>query len=235
MTNVSKTPGKIAVRGFLFQAAVEALRDDGWLVEKAQGLGKGSVRRITRDGKSALCSIRTTQDQWIAFPRNETDDGWSTLADVEYVVAASVDDRDAPRAARIHLFDADEVRKRFDRTYAARLAAGHTIPVGRGVWLGLYIPEGVEEPPSCVGGGIGNKYPPIAVIPFTDVQAPSANGFENEAADDALQLADRPAERPAERPAAPAAAAPLTIPEAKRRLAEAFGVSPENVKITIEA
>ncbi|RZT42279.1 hypothetical protein [Cupriavidus agavae] len=186
----------------------EALRKDGWLVEKARGLGKGSVRRITRGGKSKLCSIRITQDQLIAFPRNEMDNGWSKLADVDMVVVASGDDPASPRAARIHLFDANEVRDRFDRTYAARIAAGHSIPVGRGVWLGLYTPDGAHEPPSCVGGGIGNKYPPIAVIPFADLQAPTANGFDDEGGDDALQLVDGHAERPAEQPAVP-----LTISE----------------------
>ncbi|WP_066736660.1 hypothetical protein [Cupriavidus sp. D384] len=231
MTNVSKGPEKTAIRGFLRQAAVEALRKDGWKVEKARGLGKGSVRRITRDGTSKLCSIRTTQDQAIAFPRNENDDGWSTLADVDMVVAASVDDVEQPRAAVIHLFDAKVVRERFDRTYAARMAADHTIPVGRGVWLPLYKSD--DDTPTHVAGGLGLDYPAIAVIPFATMQADAANGDEDEGNDEGQPLAERPAVQPDAPAAAPAA--PLTIPEAKRRLAEAFGVSPENVKITIEA
>lgn len=234
MTNVSKEPEKISIRGFLFQAAVEALQANGWKVEKARGLGKGSVRRITRHGESKLCSIRTTQDQAIAFPRNENDDGWSTLADVDMVVAASVDKVEQPTAAVIHLFDADMVRKRFDSTYAARMAAGHSIPVGRGVWLPLYKRD--DETPSFAFGGIGSEFPPISIVPFSKLDPAAVSDAAEESDVSEGSRAEQEAPARLTTPAlAVSPAAPLTIPEAKRRLAEAFGVSPENVKITIEA
>src|SRR5689334_2352976 len=91
MTNVSATPEKLATRGRLFQVAVEALEQDGWKVERIARSGKSSVRRITKGKIAKTASIRTSQDTWIAFPRNPTDDGWATLADVDYVVAATVD------------------------------------------------------------------------------------------------------------------------------------------------
>ena len=108
------------------------------------------------------------------------------------------------------------MRDRFNRAYAARLKAGHTIPLGRGVWVSLYLPE-AQNPPTYVGAGAGLKFPAFATVPLSlgDIQ-PSE--------DDAAE-ADELAE-PAE--------APLTIAEAKRRLAIAFGVDQSNIKITVE-
>lgn len=234
MANNYKTPGKLTMRSILFNHAIETLRKEGWTVEKARGLGKGSVRRITRDGQSKLVSIRTTQDRWIAFPRDERNKRWGTLDDVDMVVAASVDNMQEPRNARIHLFDAEAVRERYNRAYAARLAAGHTVPHGYGLWIGLYTKD-EPDPVSHVGGGLGNEYPAIATIPLQRDLAPSDNSQDGEGPDDEdydVAVATVPA---AAAPDAEPAAAPLTIAEAKRRLALAFGVTPENVKITIEA
>ena len=91
MTNVSIIPEKMAIRYELFRIAVEALEKQGWKVERIARSGKSSVRRITKGKTTKTVSIRTTQDKWIAFPRNRKDDAWATLADVDYVVAASVD------------------------------------------------------------------------------------------------------------------------------------------------
>jgi hypothetical protein len=106
----------------------------------------------------------------------------------------------------------DEMRDRFNRAYAARKRAGHTIPIGRGVWVSLYIPEG-NDPVSHVGAGAGLKTPPIATMPLVDDTRPAIetaayveNDFE-----------------------------PLSIPEAKRRLAITLGVKPENIKIMVDA
>jgi hypothetical protein len=43
-------------------------------------------------------SIRTTQNQWIAFPRRLDNKGWGTLSDVDVVLAVSVDDVEQPKA-----------------------------------------------------------------------------------------------------------------------------------------
>lgn len=215
MTNVSQSPKKLSIRRQLRDAAEKALRENGWRVSKPTGTGKSSVRSIERDGASKLVSIRTTQDQWIAFPRRLDDSGWGTLPDVDAVVAASVNDIDNPEHALVHFFDGDEIRGRFQRAYEARKAAGYRQPPGRGVWIALYEPE-QADPPTKVGAGMGLKHPPIAKIPL-----------------------DHPGggDVPPDPPAAESHAEPephLTIPEAKRRLAASFGVAPENVKITIE-
>ena len=54
------------------------------------GGGITHVRRITKNGASKLAAIRTSQDTWIAFMRNKDNTKWTTLADVDVVVVASV-------------------------------------------------------------------------------------------------------------------------------------------------
>lgn len=202
------------MKSALFGAAISALQKDGWKVERVAGSGKSSVRRITKGKESKVVSIRTTQDRSIAFPRIEGDKNWRTLDEVDAVVAASVDDKKNPRFANIHLLPGDEMRDRFNRTYDARLKAGHTIPVGRGVWLSLYANESFN-PVHHVGAGAGNKYPPFAKVPLDAATLISA---DNEVDEDE-----------------PKADEGLTIAEAKRRLGITFGVDPSNIKIIVEA
>jgi len=217
MTNVSATSEKVAIRGKLFQAALKALKDEGWTVERIAGSGKASVRRITKGKLAKVVSIRTTQDQWIAFPRTPDDNAWATLQDVDCVVASSVDDYDNPQFAQVHKIPGDEMRRRFDKAYAARKKANHVVPVGRGVWLSLYEKE-ANEPVSYVGGGIGLAYPAIARVPLSDM---SGDSTSQATADD---LGDDGATE-----------APLTIAEAKRRLALSLGVNESDIKITISS
>lgn len=217
MTNVFTTPEKVSIRTRLFQVAEEALEKEGWKVERIARSGKASVRRITKGKIQKTVSIRTTQDTWIAFPRNPADDAWATLADVDYVVASSVDNRDNPQFARVHLIEGDEMRARFDRAYAARKKAGYTMPIGRGIWLSLYDKE-ADNPVTLVGAGAGLDHPAIATVPLTGLEADSAM---EEA--DTLPAEDVQSE------------APLTIAEAKRRLALSLGVSEADIKITISS
>lgn len=214
MTNVFGSPEKATMKTQLFEAGVKALEGAGYKVERVQGSGKSSVRRILKGKESKVVSIRTTQDTWIAFPRTEHDKGWRTLDEVDLVVAVSVDDPHNPKFAKVHMLDGDEMRDRFNRAYAARKRAGHTIPIGRGVWLSLYIPEG-NDPVSHVGAGAGLKTPPIATIPLMSDALPSAKIGTEAGVENYFE--------------------PLSISEAKRRLATTLGVKPENIKITVDA
>lgn len=211
MTNIWATPEKGQLRRRLFEVGVQALSGHGWRVERVQGAGKSSVRRISRDGESKLVSIRTTQDTWIAFPRDASDKKWVTLSDVDAVVAVSVDNRNEPRFAMAHFVDGDEMRARFDRAYRARKEAKHDIPVGRGMWVSLYLPE-AKDPVNRVGAGAGLDHPPIARVPLIE------------------QAYSEPKETPVQ-----GRGDRLTIAEAKQRLALTLGVRPEAIKITIEA
>lgn len=213
MTNVYGTPEKVTMKTALFNAAISALEKDGWKVERVAGSGKSSVRRITKGKESKVVSIRTTQDRSIAFPRIEGDKSWRTLDEVDAVVAASVDDKENPHFGNIHLLPGDEMRDRFNRTYEARLKAGHTIPVGRGVWLSLYANEALS-PVHHVGAGAGIKYPPFAKVPLDAAALISA---DNEVDEEDVKADEG-----------------LTIAEAKRGLAITFGVDPSNIKIIVE-
>src|SRR5262245_17201931 len=59
MTNIFNSPKKHERKKRLFQIGVEVLEAQGWTVAKEKGLGKSSVRRISKAGDSKLVSIRT--------------------------------------------------------------------------------------------------------------------------------------------------------------------------------
>lgn len=216
MTNVYATPEKVSMKTLLFRTAVQALESSGYKVERVPGSGKSSVRRITKGKESKVISIRTSQDTWIAFPRMENDMSWRTLDEVDAVVPVSVDDKHDPKIARVHLVPGDEMRDRFNRAYKARKDAGHSIPVGRGIWISLYNKE-ANDPVSHVGAGAGLKFPPIAEVPI-EFGAAIADDSDNN--DEVSAMKER--------------APPMTIAEAKRLLSISLGVEPANIKIIVE-
>ena len=222
MTNVSGTSIKMWIRRRLRQIGIESLEKEGWKVTTddiyplPSGSRRGtSVRRITKSGESKLVTIRTSQDRWIAFPRTKDDTEWGTLRDVNVVVAVAVDDPANPRFAQVHMIDAKEMQDRFDRAYAARRAADHTIPLKRGVWLSLYEEEGTS-PVQRVGAGAGIANPAIAVVPLGEPDTPVAPTKQPNWASDVDEQS-------------------LTIAQAKTKLARTFGVDPSSIKITVEA
>jgi hypothetical protein len=219
MTNVRTTARKVATRADLFQIAIGTLEEKGWTVDRIARSGKSSVRRITKGKVEKTVSIRTSQDTWIAFPRNSTDDEWVTLADVDYVIAASVDDRHNPHFAHVHMIEGDEMRKRFDRAYAARKKAKFSMPIGRGIWLSLYDKES-STPVSLVGAGAGLDNPAIGRVPLS--------GDKVEQGPLGVNQHMEPEEDETTDP-------PLTITEAKRRLALSLGVHEADIKITISS
>src|SRR6185312_7543748 len=172
----------------------------------------------SKDGDSNLVSIRTTQDQWIAFPPKPNRDGWITLDDVDVVVAVSVDANEPPREALVHWLPADEMRKRFDAALKARVAAKRVQPDRRGIWIPLYEREADNrENVSYIGGGAGLDYPAIARVPINGGGgAPppaAANGVDDGEGNDEDAL---------------------TIAEAKRRLSRTLGVPESSIKIIVE-
>jgi hypothetical protein len=208
MGNIFKEPKKLINKKRLFDIGAQALEKDGWTVEREDG--RSSVCKIRKGDVSKTISLITTQDQWMSYRRTDDNSKWLTLSDVDDVVVVTVDDRDNPRNANVHYFNGNEVRTRFDRAYTVRAAAGHSQPTTHGIWVGLYAEDAVE-PPSYAGAGIGLKFPPIAVVPLEETQVSTESSVQ-----------------------AATEEAPLTIPEAKRRLAITFGVLPENIKITVE-
>lgn len=212
MTNIYGDPKKHVRKVELFDIAVQELQNAGYTVGRIPRSGKSSLRLLTKDRKSVVATIRTTQDTWIAFPRNDDDTAWNTLKEAEVVVAASVDDRDNPRNANIHIIPADEMRARFDRSREAKIKAGHVMPKGRGVWLSLYDKE-ANHPVSHVGAGAGIAYPPIATVPLDGTgQAP---------------------ETKVQPPIQTSTQERFTIADAKRKLAAFYEVPEAAITITI--
>jgi hypothetical protein len=112
------------------------------------------------------------------------------------------------------MIDADEMRERFDRTYAARKASKYKLPHGRGIWLSLYDEES-SSPVTLVGAGAGLAHPPIKQVPLTGQNA-NAPSFQEKVATRDIESKNS-----------------LTISEAKRRLALSLGVDEGNITITI--
>ncbi|RWP43947.1 MAG: hypothetical protein E5Y63_27310 [Mesorhizobium sp.] len=91
------------------------------------------------------------------------------------------------------------------------------MPLGGGIWLSLYQKE-AKEPVTLVGAGAGIDNPILAKIPLDSIDA-----AEPETAAEAEETDEADTEDE-----------PLTIAEAKRRLALTFGVSPASIKIIVE-
>ncbi|MCP1757811.1 hypothetical protein [Bradyrhizobium elkanii] len=210
----------------MVEAAKRGLEANGYKFDREPGRGLSNVWTITKDGKSQKASVRTTRDRWIAFPPLDGGKKWKTLDEVDAVIVATVDDRDDPKRVEVYLFPATDVRGRFDAAFAARTGAGQTVRNNFGMWVRL--DHDSRKIPRSVGSGIVDHYKPIATFPIVDLLAegsaidPAAlEGFDEDAADDEPQVLDNDP--------------PLTIAEAKRRLALTFGVKPDNIKITVEA
>jgi len=213
LTNIFKTKDKVDLRDRLFEIGEQTLKAQGWRVKRERGLGKSSVRRIEQEDKSLLVSIRTSQDQFIAFPPKPNGGGWVTLDEVNVVLAVSVDGNVPPNDALVHWLEAKEMRQRFDRAAKARRAEGYRERPGRGIWLPLYIPDDGKVV-RFVGGGAGLDHPEIARVPIK--------------ADVSVTRATVP---PEPNPLSGA----LTMNDAKRGLALTFGVPESAIRITIEA
>ncbi|WEQ60573.1 hypothetical protein [Novacetimonas hansenii] len=138
------------------------------------------------------------------------------MSDVDAVVAVSVDDKENPRFAQVHLIEGDEMRARFDRAYQARIKAGHSVPKKRrGIWISLYDEE-ASSPVSRVGAGAGIAHKPIARIPLTEPGLP-AEQEKKEAGHAGTDLR------------------PLSISDAKKSLSMFLGVPEESIEIIIRS
>jgi hypothetical protein len=210
MGNIFKTEAKIERKDELFQIGIETLERDGWIVSRATGLGKASVRRITKGSQTLLVTIRTTQDQWIAFPQKPGGKGWVTLGDVDVVLAVSVNDREAPSEVLVHWIDAKEMQARFDRAAKARGFRPHE---RRPLWIPLYKED---DGGRYAGGGAGLQHKPIARVPMNTGSKPPNGTLPR------IGIGSAPDDEP------------FTIAVAKRRLAHALGVPESNIKISVE-
>ena len=106
-------------------------------------------------------------DRWFAFPPLKGGTKWKTLDDVDVVIVAAVDDRDDPQRIEVYWFDAVEVRKRFDESYAARIQAGQTVKDNFGMWVNLDKDD--RGLPASVGAGLAVVQSPVATYSIEEL------------------------------------------------------------------
>lgn len=196
---------------YLFQIGLKALEKNGWAVQQTQDTEKPSLRCITKGGKKKWVVICTSQSTRIRFSRKHDDSGWKTLDDSEIVVAVSVDSREKPQFAQVHLINSDELQQRFDRAYKARLKSRKKVAKSWGSSIHLYKQDD-ENTLSHIGAGAGLDNPAIFKIPLNKKFADKIT--KNNHTEKVSQG--------------------ITTTEAKQQLALKYGVKPKNVKITIE-
>ena len=156
----------------LVGVATCALERAGLAPKRVPGRGRSNIWEVEENGRHKRVSIRTTKDRSFAFPPLKKGAKWKTLDDVDIVVVAAVDDRDDPRNVEVYRFDAEEVRRRFDASYAARIDAGQTVQDDFGMWLSLDKDD--RGLPASVGAGLATAYPPITAFPLGELVAENA-------------------------------------------------------------
>lgn len=226
MTNIYATPEKVQYAKRLFDIGVQYLESEGFVVSRIPRSGKKSLRKVRRGKEEYNVAIRTSQDQWFAFPRGE-DGKWLGMDDVNVqrviVVALNTRDEGKEKIGLIHDFPADEVRNRLNKNFDARYEVNPNFDTSHGNWISLYSEE-ADEPTSLVGAGIGIKFPPVARIPLLGETPDEVDEDDSAEAAGLVHPLSQPHTEEG----------PLTIPEAKRRLALTFGVDPSAIKITVE-
>ncbi len=119
-------------------AAIEAAEAAGFNVSRQTGVGRGPNQRLVleRDGETLTAALRTSRDQWVAFPP-DGEGGWRTLDDVDAVLLSIVDqpqDEDAT-SATVWLVPAEVARPRFDAMADIMSERGSELRPGMGVWV----------------------------------------------------------------------------------------------------
>jgi hypothetical protein len=121
----------------LVTAAIQAVEAKGYSVTRLPGRGRYSVYLLENQGRKFKACIRTSRDRMISFPPVGRGKKWKTLDDVDCVIVATVDAKINPRNIDIYMFQANQVRKRFDLAYAARTREGLFVEDQFGFWLAL--------------------------------------------------------------------------------------------------
>jgi hypothetical protein len=209
----------------LVRAAKKGAETQGYTLSRVPGRGLSNIWHVTKDGRTQKACIRTTQDRWFAFPPLDNGKKWKTLSEVDLVIVAAVDSRDEPENVEVYLLPASEVRTRFDAAYAARADAGQILKNNFGMWVRL--DQDTRELPASVGSGIIDTHKTVAVFPISELLAADGGEVEEEILNEDARSDDASTNDFENEP-------PLTIAEAKRRLAMTFNVDPANIKIIVE-
>ena len=174
MSTRLKKMGQGAAWRLMVRGALKGAELAGYTLKRQPGRGLSNTYEMTKDGKTKVGSVRTTQDRWIAFPPLDKGKRWKTLSDVEVVLVSAVDNRENPQNVDVYLFPADDVRERFDASYAARIKEGHTVRDDFGMWVPL--DKGDDQVVSQIGHSLAVDYPAIARFTIEELEAEVEEG-----------------------------------------------------------
>jgi hypothetical protein len=212
----------------LVEAGKRGAHETGYELTRVAGRGMSNVWVAEKNGKKVKASIRTTRDRWIAFQPLDSGKRWKTLDDVDVVIVAAVDSKEAPTNIEVYMLPGVEVRSRFDAAFAARNDAGQTPTDNFGMWVNL--DNDTRRLPASVGSGIAEKFEPIAVYPIASLLA--LNDGENEmTVDDVAVEDDTDTER--QNPRRFTSIGDVMF-WARSQIAELAHVSPEAVKLDLK-
>jgi hypothetical protein len=169
MTNRLRDMGETASWRLMVSAALEGAKAAGYVMKRQPGRGLSNTYEMSKGGKTQIASVRTTRDRYIAFPPLEQGKRWKTLSDADVVLVSAVDDRHNPQNVDVYLFPGDDVRKRFDASYAARIANGHTVWDNYGMWIPLDASD--DAVTTQVGHSLAVDYPAIARFTLDELEA----------------------------------------------------------------
>jgi len=181
VNNRLKAMGEMKAWKLLVGAAIAGATRNGLELKRRPGRGLSNVYETTKNGSTHAVSIRTTRDRWMAFPPMNNGTRYKTLDDVDQVLVAAVDDQHNPQNVDIYLFPANEVRRRFDVAYAARIANGNTVRNDYGMWVKLDPAD--SDSVGQIGAGIAVDYPRIARFTIDELEfgtAPEATKLLDE-------------------------------------------------------
>lgn len=221
-----KLTNEMASWRLMVGAAIEGAKRIGYELKRQPGRGLSNTYDAIKDGKTSTVSVRTTRDRWFAYQPVEGGTRWKTLDEVELVLVSAVDDPAAPRNVDVYLFPADEVRKRFDASYAARSENGNTMRDGFGMWVKL--DAGDPSVPSQVGAGLADDYPAIARFSLDELEASATPQVVEEMP---LALQEKASQEEAGVPALSTVADVLTF--ARERIAELTRMPADAIKLDL--
>jgi hypothetical protein len=226
MTDRLKLTNDMASWRLMVGAAIEGAKRIGYELKRQPGRGLSNTYDGIKDGKTSTVSVRTTRDRWFAYQPVEGGTRWKTLDEAELVLVSAVDDPADPRNVDVYLFPADEVRKRFDASYAARSENGHTMRDGYGMWVKL--DAGDPSVPSQVGAGLADDYPAIARFSLDELEASAPPQVVEEIP---VPLQEEASQEEAGGPALSTVADVLTF--ARERIAELTKIPADAIKLDL--
>jgi hypothetical protein len=168
MTNRLKEMGETASWRLMVSGALRGAKAAGYTMKRQPGRGLSNTYEMTKEGKTQIASVRTTRDRYIAFPPLEGGTKWKTLDTADLVLVSAVTDPADPQGVDVYLFPADEVRRRFDASYAARIENGHTVRDNFGMWV--MIDKGDDAITSQIGHSLAIDYPAIAHFTLNELE-----------------------------------------------------------------